>query len=102
MSAGCRCRSPGYSVSNCANRGFAAATVAGHFAWTGPMRGGRLRTGPAYPALAGPLLDDFAGAGSLLVHFHFARTGPVAAFSRAAPAAGPLAPPGPEQLARVV
>jgi hypothetical protein len=89
------------SLANCANRGFAAATVSGHFAWTGPARAGRLRAGPAHPAPAGPL-PDFAGAGSLLVHFHFARTGPVAAFSWTGPAPGPLAPPVPEQLARVV
>jgi hypothetical protein len=70
--------------------------VAGHFAWTGPVLGGRLRAEPAHLAPAGASLDDFAGSGSLLVHF--ARTGPVAAFSRAGPALGPLAPPVQEQL----
>src|SRR5215216_7474579 len=74
----------GYSVSNCcANRGFAGATVSGHFAQTGPVLGGRLRAGLAHLAPAGPLRVDFAWRGSLLVHF--ARTGPAGAFSWAGP-----------------
>lgn len=87
---------------SCANRGFAGTKVSGHFAQTGPVLGDRLRAGPVHLAPAGPLLDDFAGAGSLLVHFHFARTGPVDAFSWAGPAPGPLAPTVQERLARVV
>jgi hypothetical protein len=74
--------------------------VSGHFAQAGPVLGGRVRAGPAHLAPPGPSLDDFAGAGSLLVHF--ARTGPVGAFSWAGPGLGPLAPPVREQLARVV
>ena len=82
--------------------------MSGHFAQTGPVLGGRLRAGPVPrghpraacprdPAPPGPLLDDFAGDGSLRVHF--ARTGPAGAFSRAGPALGPLAPPVQGQLA---
>lgn len=76
--------------------------MSGHFAKTGPALGGRVRAGPVPVHLAppGPLLDDFAGFGSLLVHFP--RTGPVGAFSRAGPALGHLAPPLQGQLARVV
>ena len=74
--------------------------MSGHFAPTGPVLGGRLRVGPAHLAPAAALLDDFAGSGSLLVHFHFARTGPVAAFSRAGPALRPLVPTVQAQLVR--
>ena len=86
---------------NCENRGFAGTTVAGHFAQTGPVLGGRLRAGPVPVHLVappGPLLDDFAGAGSLRVHF--ARTGPVGASSRAGLRRGHPAPPVRAQLAR--
>jgi hypothetical protein len=56
LSSGAHSRDPlahpgyaGYSVSNCANRGFAGATVSGHFAQTDPGLGGRLRAGPCAP-----------------------------------------------------
>ena len=86
---------------NCENRGFAGTTVAGHFAQTGPVLGGRLRAGPVPVHLVvapGPLRDDVAGDGSPRVHF--ARTEPVGASSRAGPAPGHLAPPVRAQLAR--
>ena len=86
---------------NCENRGFAGMTVSGHFAKTGPVLGGRPRAGPVPVHLVvapGPLRDDVAGDGS--PRGHFARSEPVGASSRAAPAPGHLAPPVRAQLAR--
>ena len=86
---------------NCENRGFAGTTVAGHSAETDPVLGGRPRAGPVPVHLVvapGPLRDDVAGDGSPRVHF--ARSEPVGASSRAAPAPGLLAPPVRAQLAR--
>src|ERR1700675_3203882 len=75
--------------SNCAHRGFAGATVAGHFARAGPAL--------VYFARAGPVPVHFARAVSVLGHFsgtgpllgHYARTAHVRGhFSWAGPPLG--------------
>jgi hypothetical protein len=81
-----------------ANRGFAGATAAGHFARVGLGLGHLLRAGPVPVqfAPAGPSLGDVARAGSLLAHF--ARAGGVGAFARVEPLPGHLAQPVPGHL----
>jgi hypothetical protein len=74
--------------SNCAHRGFAGATVAGHFARAAPVlvyfgRGGPVslhfaRAAPALGHFSRPLFGQFARARPL--HAHFAQAGP--AFAR--------------------
>src|SRR5712675_1964884 len=86
---------------NCESRGFAGTTVAGHFAQKDPVPGGRPQAGPVPVHLVvapGPLHDDVAADGSPRVHF--ARSGPVGASSRAAPAPRHLAPHVQAQPAR--
>ena len=79
--------------TNSSNRGFAGATVAGHFARAGP--------GFVYFARAGPVPVHFARAASVLGHFsgtgallgHYVRTAHVHGhFSRAGPPLGHLRP----------
>ena len=74
--------------------------MSGHFALTAPVLGRPVRPGPrpVHFVLPGPLLDDFAGFGSLLAHC--ARTGPVDVFSLAGSEPGHLAQPALGQLAR--
>ena len=73
--------------------------MSGHFALTAPVLG-RPVPRPVHFGLPGPLLDDFAGFGSLLAHC--ARTGPVDVFSLAGSELGHLAQPALGQLARGV
>jgi hypothetical protein len=83
----------GSKGTNSSSRGFAGATVAGHFARAGP--------GFVYFARAGPVPVHFARAASVLGHFsgtgallgHYARTAHVHGhFSRAGPPLGHLRP----------
>ena len=76
--------------SNCAHRGLAGATLAGHFARAAPVLVYFGRGGPVHFARAAPALGHF----SRLLLGHFARAGPLHAyFAQAGPAfarAGPV------------